>query len=286
MQIGVSSHSYSKSLSLNGNVTHYNIISTSKFIGFDNIEFTPLMPHNGMTKIEYARSLREHAKHLGIEISAYVVGAQLLQPDETATKAEIKRVCEELDVAAELGVKLFRHDACWTLEGRRSFDLALPEIAKNTREITKYAESLGIKTMTENHGYLAQGSERMEKLFNAVDHPNFGLLCDMGNFLCFDEDPVQAVARVAPYTIHVHAKDFIVNKKDICTEGSKWFKTRAGYNLLGVPVNEGSVPVEDCIKALKKAGYDGCINIEYEGELDSVTGIRRVFNNLKKILNK
>ena len=32
--------------------------------------------------------------------------------------------------------------------------------------------------MVENHGYFAQDSDRVEKLINAVDHPNFGLLLD------------------------------------------------------------------------------------------------------------
>jgi len=32
----------------------------------------------------------------------------------------------------------------------------------------------------------------VEKLANGVNHPNFGLLADMGNFLCADEDPAKA----------------------------------------------------------------------------------------------
>ena len=63
--------------------------------------------------------------------------------------------------------------------------------------------------MTENHGFFSQDSCRVEKLYTAVNHPNFGLLCDIGNFVCADEDPAKAVARVAPYTRYVHAKDFI-----------------------------------------------------------------------------
>ena len=64
--------------------------------------------------------------------------------------------------------------------------------------------------MVENHGFYVQDSERVEKLYAAVDNKNFGLLTDMGNFLCADEDPASAFARVAPYAYYVHAKDFIV----------------------------------------------------------------------------
>ena len=50
----------------------------------------------------------------------------------------------------------------------------------------------------------------MEKLINTVNHPNFGWLCDMGNFLCADEDPAKSCGKAAPYVFYVHAKDFIV----------------------------------------------------------------------------
>ena len=76
--------------------------------------------------------------------------------------------------------------------------------------VDEFAADLGIKTMVENHGYFCQDSERVEKLMNAVNHPNFGALVDMGNFLCADEDPARAVGRMAPYAFHCHAKDFHV----------------------------------------------------------------------------
>ena len=96
-----------------------------------------------------------------------------------------------------------------TKTGRgRSFDLMLPSIAENARAVTEYGASIGIRTCTENHGRIAQDNDRLERLFNAVAHDNYGLLIDMGNFLFVDEDPVMAVSRLAPYAFHVHAKDF------------------------------------------------------------------------------
>ena len=63
--------------------------------------------------------------------------------------------------------------------------------------------------MVENHGFFCQDSDRVELLVNKVAHKNFGLLVDMGNFLCVDEDPAVAVGRCAPYAFNVHVKDFI-----------------------------------------------------------------------------
>lgn len=58
--------------------------------------------------------------------------------------------------------------------------------------MTEYAEQKGVKTCIENHGFFAQDAERVEKLINAVGHPNFGALVDIGNFACADEDSARS----------------------------------------------------------------------------------------------
>ena len=117
-------------------------------------------------------------------------------------------------------------------------------------------------------------------LFNAVNHENYGLLVDMGNFLCVDENPVTAVSRVAPYAIHAHAKDMVVRNKP----GRHNIVSRGGNFLACVAVGEGDVPVEQCIRILKKAGYEGYLSLEYEGKEDCIEGIATGIANLKKYI--
>ena len=107
---------------------------------------------------------------------------------------------EYVDVAVVLGAPRMRHDITQGYKGDRakSYDALVPQLAQAVREITQYAQEKGVLTMTENHGFFSQDSQRVEKLYNAVDHPNFALLCDMGNFLCADEDPALAVAGWLP----------------------------------------------------------------------------------------
>jgi hypothetical protein len=82
--------------------------------------------------------------------------------------------------------------------------------------------------MVENHGFFAQDSARVEKLLNAVNHPNFGWLVDMGNFVCADEEPYKAVGIAAPYAFHVHAKDFHIKSGMLPNPGQGWFRSRGG----------------------------------------------------------
>ena len=163
----------------------------------------------------------------------------------------------------------------------RSFELMLPTIADNARRVTEYAATLGIRTCTENHGFIAQDSDRVEKLFNTVNHDNYGLLVDVGNFLCVDEDPIHAVSRVAPYAVHAHVKDFIYF--DEAVEG-RTIMTRGANYIAGTVIGEGAVPVKQCLKILKRASYDGYVSVEYEGVEDCISGISRGLANLKRFI--
>jgi sugar phosphate isomerase/epimerase len=140
--------------------------------------------------------------------------------------------------------------------------------------------------MVENHGFFAQDSERMEKLVTAVDHPNFGLLVDMGNFLCVDEEPEKAVGRLMPYAFHVHAKDFHVKSGNQPNPGRGWFSSRGGNYLRGAVIGHGDVPIVQCLKIMKGKNYDGILSIEFEGMEEPLEGIAIGLENLRSFVDR
>lgn len=286
MKISVSSYSFHQYIR-KGLMTQLDCVAKAKEMGFDAIEFIDIDGKGDLElQKENARKIRAEADRVGIEINAYTIGACLYQDTREAMDAEVERLKGQLEVARILGAKVMRHDVCYTLGktgASRSFDLMLPFIAENARRVTEYAQTLGIKTCTENHGYIAQDSDRVERLFNAVAHDNYGLLVDMGNFVCADEEPSRAVSRVAPYAIHVHIKDMLV--RELPTGNCKNM-TRGGNYFCGTVVGEGDVPVKKCLKILKRAGYDDFVSLEYEGAEDCITGIARGLANVKTMLEE
>lgn len=283
MYTSVSSYSFSQYIKA-GKLTQFDCIAKAKELGFDAIEFIDLAPHDGSSEEEYAVKLAQEAERCGIKISAYTIGACLIQDTDEQLKAEMDRVKHKIDVAALLKAPLMRHDAFFSQNKYRSFDLALPELAANIRELAEYGKSKGVKTTVENHGRICQDSDRMERIFNAVNHENFGLLVDMGNFMCVDEDPALAVSRVAPYAFHVHAKDFVRYEYGAAPlTGS--FPTRSLARLSGAVCGTGDVPVQQCLHILKTAGYDGCVTIEYEGEMDCIAALEQGLKNLKQAIS-
>lgn len=284
MQIGVSSYSYSKS-----SLDIFEIIAEAKKMGFDVIEFAgfPQLPE-GETALSFAPRVREYCDELGIRVANYTIWADFLTGSNGDLQAEIERVKDEVRVAHLLGAPGMRHDSSWgwptTKIGARGFDDALPILIEGCRAITEFAADLGIKTMVENHGYFCQDSERIEKLVNGVDHPNFGVLLDMGNFLVADEDPAQAVGRLLPYTFHVHAKDFHFKSGNEANPGEGWFVSRAGNYLRGAILGHGVVPIVQILGVLKAANYSGVLSIEFEGMEEPLQAISISLENLQRYL--
>ena len=278
MKIAVSSYSYQQKIKT-GEMTQRDAIRVAKEMGFDAIEFTELP---GDDKIALAKKLRAHCDEIGLPIAAHSLGADFINRD---TEAEIKRVCEAIDVAAILGAGSVRHDVCYALKKEHlySYREAIKEMAPAIRRITEYGASKGIRTTTENHGYIFQDPERVEALILAVGHENYGWLCDIGNFLCADCDVVRAVSTAAPYTYHVHVKDFLM-KSGACDKPEGFFDTRGGNYLRGTILGHGEVPVATAIKALKRAGYDGYVSLEFEGMEENIPALEAGLAFLKKVI--
>lgn len=286
MKFSVSTYSYCRLIG-DGRKTLTQCIKLAKDTGFDGIEFVDFTPENGMTDLEYASFLKAECEKAGIEPVSYTIGADFLTGSEGDPEKEIERLLHQVDVAKALGVKKMRHDATrgYSAEDRgyKGFDDALPVIIKGCRKVTEYAKSKGIKTMVENHGFFSQESVRVEKIVNGVANDNFGLLVDIGNFLCADENPVEAVGRLAPYAFHVHAKDFHIKSGNGPLFCDGFFKTRGGTYLRGAIIGHGDVPVYQCLSTIIDNGYDDYITVEFEGLEDQILGTTYGLNTLKRV---
>ena len=278
MKTAVSSYSFGEyvkpeKLGLKG------VIAKAKEMGFDGIELL----ERDVESVERAKELAAYAAEVGIEIASLCVGADFINKD---LEEEIARVKGLVDIAAALGTPVMRHDmTAGSKSGAKvgiSYDALLDRLADAARRITIYAEERGVRTLTENHGYFSQDANRVEKLINTVNHPNFGALVDVGNFMCADEEPWKSVAIMAPYAHHVHVKDFHKKSGLEPDPGKGWFRSRCGDYLRGAIIGHGDARVAQSLWILKKSGYDGYISIEFEGMEDKLLGVELGLANLKK----
>jgi sugar phosphate isomerase/epimerase len=289
MKIGVSSYSFVR-LVRAGTMSNLDVAAKAKEMGFDVIEFSNFVLPEGETALSLAPKLKEACDAAGLEVANYAVPADFLSGSGGDLEAEVERVKADLRVAEILGSPQMRHDGTrgipkdWS--GPKSFEGVLPRLAMGCRAVTEFAADRGIRTMIENHGFFCQDSDRVEKLICAVDHPNFGVLVDMGNFAVVDEESGPAVGRLMPYTFHVHAKDFHLKSGDLPFPGKGWNVSRGGNFWRGAIIGHGDVPVVQCLRAMKKANYDGVLSIEFEGMEDPLTGIELGLANLKRFVGE
>lgn len=283
MKVGLSSYSLSRAIA-KGDLGILEAIDWIANEGGEHIEIVP-----GSTWDIHAGDMPEkiaaRAKEAGIDLSSYTIGANFIQPDAAALAKEVERVKGEVDIAARLGVKLMRYDAGWrpipetTLE---NFEKDLPVVAGACREVASYAAQFGITCSVENHGYHFQGCERVRRLVNAVNLPNYKTTLDVGNFLCADDDPVAAVKTNIDIASMIHFKDFFRRPISNAPNGAGWFRTKGGHYLRGTIIGQGDVDLETIVKIIKESGYNGYISVEFEGQEDCIFGCKVSLSNAKR----
>jgi sugar phosphate isomerase/epimerase len=109
--------------------------------------------------------------------------------------------------------------------------------------LAKYEVRLGV----ENHPERSP-AEVLEKIERGGDR--FGATVDTGWWGSRGYDAARALEELAPHLLHVHLKDVVAPGE--AHETCRW--------------GLGVVPVEDCVRTLRRIGYDGAIAVEHEPE--------------------
>lgn len=278
MKIGVSSYSFAQYMG-ETKANYFQIIDLAKEMGFDAIEFIDLkldvQPAENLFAL--AKDIRAYCESKNLPIAAYTVGADFLNHENEAA-----RIKGQVDIAEILGAPVMRHDAFWSLPEGMTWRQGVEKAAPLIREVTEYAAAKGIRTCTENHGMILQDAERVETLIRTVNHPNYGWLVDMGNFLCADDNPLRAVPIAAPYAFHAHVKDFIYKSFADDDPGDGWIHTRNGNYIRGTVAGHGVVPIRKCLSILKEAGYQGVVSYEFEGHEQNLPALKNALKFIRK----
>ena len=285
MKSCISLYSY-WSLVIAKKMNHYQVIDTIKSLGIDAVElqiFDVAVPKD-MTMGEYAKALCEYARGKGLEVPIFTVDSKIYCDDP---EKELAHLCSLVDVAAELGIPLMRFDIAYKFLGNETSKTpkkVIDTVAPYIRRLADYAKEKGVKICSENHGRIIQDSYRVEELFYQVDHENYGLLCDVGNFGGADEDCAAAVSKLLPHICFVHVKDAFFKSGMTYDPGRGFNRTRGGNFRRSTILGHGDVPVYQILTAIKKSGYDGYASLEFEGIEDTMMAVEISAENLKRML--
>ncbi|WNQ10515.1 sugar phosphate isomerase/epimerase [Paenibacillus aurantius] len=285
MKIGLSTYSLLNALK-SGEMTVLDVIQWIADNGGEHMEMVPY-GYTVEDNHELADAIREKAQSVGIELSNYSMPANFVQETEEAFQEEMERVKRHVDVVNRMGVKHMRHDVtAFTLPKEKMtiawFEENLPLMVRGSQIIADYAAGFGITTTIENHGFSVQASDRVQRVLQAVNRPNFKTTLDVGNFMCVDENPIIGVKRNLPYASLVHFKDFYFRSYDENPGGGEWFRTAHDNYLRGAIVGQGDLPIRKIVKLIKDSGYDGNITVEFEGMEECRTASKIAMDNLRR----
>jgi len=112
------------------------------------------------------------------------------------------------------------------------------------------AAAAGVKIAVENH--CDSFSEEIIWLLDRVDHPAVGACVDTVNALMVMEDPMQAIANLAPRAFTNHFRDDRIEMQ------------RYGFKLTGAAVGEGDIDMKRAYEIIKTRSSMRRINIETE----------------------
>lgn len=297
MKIGLSTYSLNADIR-SGKKTVLDAMRFAKEHGAEHIELVPSGYRIYDSEANaYNEPLIEQicalSQELSLPLSNYAISANLIDDDAEARRAEVERVKRHVDAVHRLGISFMRHDlaSAGSPNGDLSsaaFEHYFANAVASAQEIADYAAQYGITTLLENHGRFINGADRVLRVVEAVDRPNYGLLLDTGNFRCVDEDPLVAVKKCAPFAKMVHLKDFYVRKTERMQgldQYGSWFSTASGeYRLRGSILGQGDLNVRASLKWIRESGYNGYVSIEYEGvedcELGCIAGMQAARNIL------
>ncbi|UTA69683.1 sugar phosphate isomerase/epimerase [Emticicia sp. 21SJ11W-3] len=223
----------------------------------------------------YLQKLKKHAFVNGIAMTCLSIHQGFVSPDKEVLKQHIDHTNHCIELAYKMGIPCMRLNT-----GRwgtiKSFDEFMakrgiePAIAGYTedeafkwcidsiQQCLKKAEECGVLLALENHWGLGSTPEGMLRIKNAIDSPWLSLLMDTGNFL---ENPYDKLEKIAPQTSFVQAKTYY--------GGGVWYSLDLDYKRIA--------------DILKKVNYQGYVSIEFEGNENPETGVKKSVDLMRSV---
>jgi len=225
----------------------------------DNLEFPVKAKRDfGITAVEYVSSFfadyvtdPKYLAELKRITDYHVVANVLIMVDgegnlgETTEEGRLKTVENHykwVDAAKFLGCHSIRVNA----GGSGTPEEHAANVVLGLRKLCEYGQTKGINIIVENHGGHSSDGSWLSDVIKTVKMPNVGTLPDFGNFRISDDkqyDRYKGIGELMPFAKGVSGKSYDFDKDG----------------------NETTIDFARMIQIVRKSGYRGYIDVEYEG---------------------
>jgi sugar phosphate isomerase/epimerase len=213
----------------------------------------------------------EELADLKLMLDSFNLGVASFNGDGDFTVSEkmdeqIASVRQRIAIAGKLKAKILIMFAGWH---KRTDDAVYQQISSGLTEVCKIAGDNGMTVALENHGGVTATIEQCNRILGGVQADNIGLNYDPANFLMYEQDPLEALQKMAYPIVFTHFKSLKINaagKKEYCR------------------VKDGVIEYRPILKKLSKMGYDGFYGLEYEKSEDVFEGTSDDFKYIEGII--
>lgn len=266
-------------------------------MGAEVVELVPF-GFNLVETPELKKDFKEASAKTGVPIGNYSLNANFLMLTDEQYRNELNRVKKHMDMASDMEIPTMRVDSAAFARSMsentiEKFQSELPLIVQTYEELCDYAKPLGITVLLENHGFHANGSERVRQIMTSVKRDNFAHQLDVGNYICVDDTPEIATKKMISFAKTIHMKDFYIRPAHRDPGGAvefscenSWFRSVNGTFLRGSILGQGDIDIWDVMRTVKNSDFDGDIYLEYEGMEECEYGTHVSFANMKRIYNE
>ena len=262
LKVGCAAYSFRTSLDLRKpKMTLEDFITRCSEWGADGVELTEYYFPKPVTPA-YLLRLKRLALASGLTITGTPIGNRFTLPPGEERDAQIAAVRRWIDVAADLGaptVRIFAGGAPKGTDPSQARKWAVECIESCLEE----AARRGVVLVLENDGGVTSDAEGTLEIVQAIKSEWFGMNLDTGNFKT--ADPYSDLERCASHAVTCHFKTEITRK--------------------GEPKSEPA-DLPRMIELLRKAGYRGYLNLEYEGEEDPMTAVPKYLQTIRQLVDR
>jgi len=236
---------------------------------------------------DQAQTARQLLDQLGLQVSSYTLDTDWAVYDDEGFQRCVQTAIARLQTAEILGTDHVRVDPHTSLPPEHAqnpdMDYVLARMAEGMARIADAAAPRGIKVGVENHGLQVGTIERVRRLVELVDRPNFGVNLDPTNFyVVHGEDYIEATRIFAPRVTHVHLKDYYFADQAV---DDSWRQVFPHTPFVKAAVGgEGDAQWPTLIGILHQAGYDGTISLEVSLPDDVLGSVRQGVSNLRRVI--
>lgn len=260
--------------------TYKDMVDTAVEFGVSGIEgFCNLDFVNPDT--EAAKEIKEYADSKGIIFPCFSVYINVVGKDADEMVEKLKGYT---DVAKILGSPFIHHTIA---NDFLNPDNVLPykeEFFKkgieSVRKVYDYAESVGVRAIYEEQGYLFNGVKGYERFIDAVDR-NVGVVADFANIYQAGDSILEFVEKFGDRVVHAHIKDITLTDTNETGQG---LKTLENKFMNEAEIGTGIVDIKGTIDILKKYGYNGSYGVEYGAPNDDSPAVKNALNYIDSLL--